>query len=445
MGELKVYCLAVGQGDSTFIELPNGQRMLVDINLHPGHGIDVVQFLKDRIPETQDEDGKAIRKLDYLIITHAHEDHITGINELDDEFTFGEIWDSGHEYDYGEELWEDYRAILKKYDDKGLVKRPKASSDSIEIGQGENLVKVHVLSPSAYVKSDKDKTEEEKRQAIHEECMVLRMEFRSLGVLLPGDSNKSCWERIYTHYADILPSKIMLATHHGSRTFFKKNEEDEEPLTAHLKNINPEYVVISVSYPSKHDHPHDDALKLYKQVVAEKNVRYTENKEKVACHILRVYKEPREGKWYYSFLENTEIAKQYLLSEAETESSASATASTRPMIDLGAQICATQHGLYREEYPSNGRRLPKNWWLKFYRKRCSVPPPFSVTWEVENHGVEANRASDIQHHVGPVSAGEAEFESHKELTRYKGKHYLDCVIIKNGKEACRARHVVNIS
>ena len=53
-----------------------------------------VRFLKDRIPETKNADGKFKRKLDYLVITHAHEDHITGINELDDEFVFGEIWDS---------------------------------------------------------------------------------------------------------------------------------------------------------------------------------------------------------------------------------------------------------------------------------------------------------------------------------------------------------------
>jgi hypothetical protein len=275
--------------------------------------------------------------------------------------------------------------------------------------------------------------------------MVLRMEFRGLGVLLPGDSNKPCWERIYTHYADILPSKIMLAAHHGSRTFFKKNEGDEEPLTAHLKKINSEYVVISVSYPSKHDHPHDDALKLYKQVVAEKNIRYTENKEKLACHVLRVYKEAKDGKWYYTFTENTEIARQYLLAEAEEQGAVGGEALFRPALELGAKICATQHGAFREEYPSNGRRLPKNWWLNFYRKKCTVPPPYSVRWEVENHGREASQASDIHHHIGPVSAGEAEFENHKEFTRYKGKHYLDCVIIKNGKEACRARHVVNIS
>ncbi|HZG62053.1 MAG TPA: hypothetical protein VEY13_00865, partial [Rubrobacteraceae bacterium] len=91
MGEFKVYFLPVGQGDSTCVELPNGQRMLVDINRHPGHGIDVVQFLKDRIPEVEDEYGNRVRKLDYLVITYAHEDHIKGLKELDEEFVFGEI------------------------------------------------------------------------------------------------------------------------------------------------------------------------------------------------------------------------------------------------------------------------------------------------------------------------------------------------------------------
>ena len=191
MGELRVYFLPVGQGDSTYVELPNGQTMLMDINRHPCHGIDVVKFLKDRISPTANRTGKRLRKLDYLVITHAHEDHIKGLKELDEEFEFGEIWDSGHEYEYGEDLWKEYRDIIQRYDKRGLVRYRKASSTPFSIGAGKDEVAFHILSPSAYVKTGGYGTDKGKRNAVHEECMVVRMSFRNLGVLLAGDSNKA--------------------------------------------------------------------------------------------------------------------------------------------------------------------------------------------------------------------------------------------------------------
>lgn len=80
MSKLKVWFLNVGQGDSTFIEFTDSSarvwRMLIDCNRGTeSKGIDVPRFLKDRIPQTR-ENGKSVRRLDYLIVTHPHSDHI---------------------------------------------------------------------------------------------------------------------------------------------------------------------------------------------------------------------------------------------------------------------------------------------------------------------------------------------------------------------------------
>lgn len=281
--------------------------MLVDINRHPCHGIDVVQFLKDGIPEAEDEDGNRVRKLDYLVITHAHEDHIKGLKELDEEFVFGEIWDSGHEYEYGEDLWKEYREILQRYNEKGLVRYRKASSKPFSIGTGEDEVTFHILSPSSYVKTGERETEQEKREAIHEECFVLKMSFRNFGVLFTSDSNKTCWQRINKHYADVLPSEVLHASHHGSRTFFKTGEDDEESLKGHLTKLDPEYLIVSVSHPSKHKHPHKDAMQLYWEVVDKKKVRYTETSEGLEAHVLRIYKSSEDGEWYCSLEADTDL------------------------------------------------------------------------------------------------------------------------------------------
>jgi hypothetical protein len=64
------------------------------------------------------------------------------------------------------------------------------------------------------------------------------------------------------------------ASHHGSRTFFKESEDDENIYEEHYKNISPEYVVVSApkQSESKHGHPHDDAINLYLKLIQKENI-----------------------------------------------------------------------------------------------------------------------------------------------------------------------------
>ena len=52
--------------------------------------------------------------------------------------------------------------------------------------------------------------------------------------------------------------------------------------------------------------------------------------------------------------------------------------------------------------------------------------------------------NDTYHDSSVHHRGDSDFETHTESTLYKGRHYLDCVVVKNGKDVCRVRHVVNI-
>jgi beta-lactamase superfamily II metal-dependent hydrolase len=74
MAEFEVIFADVGQGDCTLIRLPGGEYMLVDINRCPDHGIDVFKLLDDVLPDN----GDGRKRLKYLVITHVHDDHITG-------------------------------------------------------------------------------------------------------------------------------------------------------------------------------------------------------------------------------------------------------------------------------------------------------------------------------------------------------------------------------
>ena len=114
--------------------------------------------------------------------------------------------------------------------------------------------------------------------------MVLKFAYKGCAVMLTGDSNRLCWERIVGYYegrteeetgTEVLQRHVLHASHHGSRTFVKDSKNDDAYLEA-LGLIDPEIViVISVGPDSKHDHPHDDMLKIYEEKVGEGDVLQT--------------------------------------------------------------------------------------------------------------------------------------------------------------------------
>ena len=272
--KLVIKFLNVGQGDCTHLILPGGEHMLIDINLdNKNRGLDVIGYLAENLPDS-DVKGKPHR-LDYFVATHPHDDHIRGAGALGNDFDIGEMWHSGHELDLEKgdcPEYDKYQAMIKDLGDK--AKKVCACADPYaEIGD----VTVHIFRPSQYVKPEKDKTESEKREAIHSECMVVRVSYAGRAVMFTGDSHKGAWESIVKHYEDdLLKADVLHASHHGSRTFYKKRCADDPAWTKHLDVINPTDVVISVGAENGHDHPHGDMLKEYEKRVGGEHVYRTD-------------------------------------------------------------------------------------------------------------------------------------------------------------------------
>ena len=76
-----VHYIDVGQGDSTFIELPDGKTMLIDAGQEKA-GKKVVKYIK----------SLGYEKIDYLIATHSDSDHIGGFKKVFEEFEVGVIY-----------------------------------------------------------------------------------------------------------------------------------------------------------------------------------------------------------------------------------------------------------------------------------------------------------------------------------------------------------------
>lgn len=282
MAEFEVYFIDIGEGDSTLIKLPGGEYALIDVfRLKDSGTIDVHRLLDAKLPDG--DDGK--KRLEYLIITHAHDDHIRGLGELYDRYEVGELWLPQHGYkaEMGTE-YADFERVEEEHPDDA-TKWPQGSRTPIRYLGDDDSVTVRCFSPPGYIDVKEQLTEEEAKRLVHENCMVLKFEYQGSSVLLTGDSNLPAWKRVYGYYntrtdesgLDVLKADVLHASHHGSRTFVKDSKDDDPWLDA-LEAIGPEFVVVSVGAKNRHEHPHEDMMKVYRdQVPDEDDVMETQH------------------------------------------------------------------------------------------------------------------------------------------------------------------------
>lgn len=307
--------LHVGQGSSILLLVRDKETyrvLLVDSNLDEGaEGINLARMLKDLLTD---------EKLYAFINTHPHNDHLKGLDEIQEEIEIENVWHSG--FDPGKDHDADYKVL------QALIKDVKANGgDELEI-KGSRAVtplfdaSYYMLAPAEHVKEDIDGKEGDARyDYIHEYCAVLR--FGKVGsageswILVTGDADRKAFsEHITNYHKDRLPSFVLDAPHHGSRHFFKKPGDDEDVFMEALDAINPTYVVVSAprSSESRFEHPHDDAMKIYREKVGKDNVFHTGAKRK--SFIFDIYEDGTPGD---PLDDDGKLAKNYGISEDEDD------------------------------------------------------------------------------------------------------------------------------
>ncbi len=334
---VRVVVLYVGQGASAIVLAADGKEykvLLVDINLdRKNGGIDVPRLMSDLL------DGQ---QLEAFTNTHPHNDHLRGVEELSDNVDILAVWHSGHK---PSKKYGDSYKQLKNVIDK--VKK-EHGEDAEVVLEGSRTAKTigdaeyYVLSPAEYVTDDvNDEDADAQRARIHEQCAVLKFGKDSIWAMVPGDADRAAFEEHITEYhKERLGATLLAAAHHGSRTFFKENEDDDPYLDA-LDDIDPECVVISAptQEESPHDHPHDDAVKLYADKVGEDNVLHTG--EERDCYIFDIY---RDGGHSGVRDDEGELALEYALDEDE---------------DNGGGSGSRKAGLFASPRTHTGDRAPR--------------------------------------------------------------------------------------
>lgn len=230
-GELELHHIDVGQADATLIITPEGETILIDTGDWREDGDTVIQYLQDH----------GIERIDHLVATHGHADHIGGHAAIIEEFET-EQDGVGAAYDNGvpstSQTYENYLDAIEDYE-----------VDLFEVGEDDTLpledenVTATVLNP-----------EEPGGDDLHYNSITLRIDFGEIAYLTTGDAETDAEQRMVDEQAGELDADIYQAGHHGSDT------SSTEPF---LDAVDPEYAVISSDYDSQYGHPNAEVLERF--------------------------------------------------------------------------------------------------------------------------------------------------------------------------------------
>lgn len=277
--------LYTGQGESTLLVIPTGPNVTdykyvlldSDRDKEPNE-IDLVDLFKDLF--------KSSGELSVFINTHPHNDHIGGIKDVYDDIGFSEVWHSNHKPGpKHKDKYEGLKYVIEKVGKSNEyfllgtrdLNKIRTSSEKEVIKKLGN-VDFQVLSPAEHLCDDINEENQDTRdRRIHEQCGVIKFTYGKdpKSIMFTGDSDKTAWkDHITDYHKKSLAAIVLSASHHGSRTFFKESEEDEDVYETHIEEIKPTYLIISAprQEDSPHGHPHDDAMDLYKKHVEEDGI-----------------------------------------------------------------------------------------------------------------------------------------------------------------------------
>ena len=222
-GFLKVYFLDVGQGDSVFIETPNGNQVLID------GGPD---------NKTLAELGKIMpfydRDIDVVLATHKESDHISGLFSVLERYDVKNIIDTKEKGDTAES--KAWRVAVEKEKANEIE---AIAGRFIDLGNG---VELRILYPFDSFVGQKTKNP-------NEGSVVAVIKYKNNEFLFTGDIESGTEKKIFLSGVNLRADVIKIA-HHGSKT---SSIED------FLKNVEPQLAMIEVG-KNNYGHPSLEVL-----------------------------------------------------------------------------------------------------------------------------------------------------------------------------------------
>ncbi len=235
--KMEVAFLDVGHGDACLLSLPDGKHILVDgggkdfdsAGIDPGRAA-VAPFLWNR----------GIRKLDAVLLTHPHPDHMNGLVYIFQNFDVGELWESGLA-----SRSEGYRELQRLAIEKGVRRKIFRGRGSFNL----DGVQFQVLNNAACPIADEGKPV---YWLENDRSVALRVKYKEVSFFLGADLQLEAEEALLNAKPPLpLRSTVMKVPHHGGRTAMSP----EFALA-----VKPEYAVISEGNIKAYPAPSPEAL-----------------------------------------------------------------------------------------------------------------------------------------------------------------------------------------
>jgi competence protein ComEC len=217
---VEIVFLDVGQGDATLVRSPEGRTALIDAGRH-----DPTDLIR----------AAGVTRLDLVVATHPHADHIGGIEAVLAAFSVGAYMDNAQTH-----TTATYSSLLRTLRDRTDITYLEAVPRTVTLGSV--ALEVLPLPPPDDV-------------AHNDRSVGLVLRFGGFTAFLSGDSER----RQLTYFLEhgVVPrSTVLKAPHHGSRNGFTMD---------FLQAARPSVVVIPLGTNS-YGHPHREALDAYRSV-----------------------------------------------------------------------------------------------------------------------------------------------------------------------------------
>lgn len=221
--ELQIYFFNVGQADCILVR-NNGKNMLIDAGDNEDGPL-LAEYIRKL----------GISRIDYLIGTHVHEDHIGGMDNIIKEFDIGEIYIP---YTTNKSKRKFYEEVISEIKQKGLVVNYKEKGDKFELGEAKCEIK------------SIDNSDPTSSSGINSTSIVIQMEANNNKYLFMGDAEDDVETNSKIIWEDI---DVLKVGHHGS---------DTSSTEQFIDKVLPEIAIISVnSNTNSYGHPSETVIK----------------------------------------------------------------------------------------------------------------------------------------------------------------------------------------